>query len=214
MLAPRSNRADGHKGGTSLLSVRTFLGLFSCCAVLAVHAAWVCWRRVALIEGRKQSSGRKAFVAQVRRFGFIFAGAVAAGLLLSGALQAAPTHHGRTHRAPAHAKITAAQARAAALKKFPGKVIGKTSLENEEGTWQYGVMVQSGKTLREVMVNAKTGKIDSVEVTTASKEGAEAKAEGARAKRKGAGAAPAKSAKAAKAAPSPAAKARHRPGRP
>ncbi len=37
-------------------------------------------------------------------------------------------------------------------------------------------MVQSGKTLREVMANARTGEIDSAEATTACKEGAEAKA--------------------------------------
>ena len=55
-------------------------------------------------------------------------------------------------------------------------------LENEEGKWQYGVMVRSGKTLREVMVNAMTGKIDSVEVTTAEKERAEKKADADKAK--------------------------------
>jgi hypothetical protein len=71
-------------------------------------------------------------------------------------------------------KITAKQAEAIALKKFPGKIVEKTKLENEEGVLQYGVMVKSGKILREVMVNAKTGKIDSVEVTTAAKEKKEA----------------------------------------
>lgn len=81
-------------------------------------------------------------------------------------------------------KITADQANATALKKYHGKVVGKTKLENEEGKWQYGVLVQSGKTLREVMVNAKTGKIDSVEVTTAAKEKAEEKADAAKAKKK------------------------------
>ncbi len=140
-------------------------------------------------------------MAHVRRFGLVLAGAVAAGLLLSGAIQAAPAHKAPARATQTHAKITVEQARAAALKKFPGKVVGKTPLENEEGTWQYGVMVQSGKMLREVMVNAKTGKIDSVEVTTASKEGAEAKAEAAQAKPKGEGAA-----KPAKAAPQPTAK--------
>jgi len=73
----------------------------------------------------------------------------------------------------AHAKITSAQARKIALAKYPGKVVGKVELENEEGTWQYSVMVRSGKKLREVMVNAKTGKIDNVEVTTAAKEAKE-----------------------------------------
>src|SRR5437870_10877257 len=81
-------------------------------------------------------------------------------------------------------KITAEQANAIAVKKYHGKVVGKTKLENEEGKWQYGVLVRSGKTLREVMVNAKTGKIDNVEVTTATKEKAEEKADAAKANKK------------------------------
>lgn len=70
--------------------------------------------------------------------------------------------------------ITAKQAEAIVLKKFPGKIVEKTQLEDEEGVWQYGVMVKSGSTQREVMVNAKTGKIDNIEVTTAAKETKEA----------------------------------------
>src|SRR5947207_13644350 len=81
-------------------------------------------------------------------------------------------------------KITAEQANAIALKKFPGKVEGKTPLENEEGKWQYGVMVRSGKKLREVMVDANTGKIASVEVTTPKEEEREARADAAKAKKK------------------------------
>lgn len=78
-----------------------------------------------------------------------------------------------------HAKITAEQARTMALKKYPGKVVGKISLENEEGSWQYAVNVRSGKTLREVMVNANNGKIANVEITTKAEEQKEAKAEAA-----------------------------------
>jgi uncharacterized membrane protein YkoI len=91
----------------------------------------------------------------------------------------ANAQHGKSQ----HAKISAAQANAVALKKYPGKIVGKTPLENEEGTWQYGVLVQSGKTLREVMVNANTGKIDSVEVTTKQKEAKEKAADEANAKK-------------------------------
>ena len=82
------------------------------------------------------------------------------------------------------AKITAAQAEAVTLRKFPGKIVAKTTLENEEGKWQFGVMVRSGHTLREVMVGAFSGKIEDVEVTTAAKEGIEKKAEAAAAKAK------------------------------
>lgn len=81
----------------------------------------------------------------------------------------------------AHAKISQKQARAAALKKYPGKVEGKIKLENEEGSWQYAVNVRSGKILREVMVNANTGKIANVEVTTKAEEEKEAKAEASKA---------------------------------
>ena len=78
-----------------------------------------------------------------------------------------------------HFRLSAAQATAIVLKKFPGKVTEKTVLENEEGTWQYGVMVRSGRVLREVMVDAKTGKIANVEVTTAGKEQVEKKTDAA-----------------------------------
>lgn len=74
-----------------------------------------------------------------------------------------------------HSKITAAQAETTALQRFPGRIVRKTALEDEEGVWQYSVMVKSHKTLREIMVNAITGNIDNVEVTTASKEGVEAR---------------------------------------
>lgn len=77
----------------------------------------------------------------------------------------------------AHAKITAAQAQKVALAKYPGKVVGKVELENEDGKWQYSVMVRSGKTLREVNVDANTGKIANVEVTTDAKEAKEKAAE-------------------------------------
>lgn len=80
-------------------------------------------------------------------------------------------------QAAPHAKISAAQANAIVLKRFPGTLTAKTTLENEEGSWQYGVMVRSGRTLREVMVDAKSGKIASVETTTPGKERVEKKAD-------------------------------------
>lgn len=85
-----------------------------------------------------------------------------------------------------HARITAAQATKAALAKYHGKVVGKVALENEDGKWQYAVNVRSGKTLREVMVDANTGKIASVEVTTPGEEAKEAAAEKKAAAKKGA----------------------------
>lgn len=108
--------------------------------------------------------------------------AIAAGLaVMLGAASLQTRSDGQ--KAVAHAKITVAQANAIALRKYPGKVVGKTPLENEEGKLQYGVMVRSGKTLREVMVNAATGRIDSVEVTTAAKERAEKRSDESKARK-------------------------------
>jgi len=62
-----------------------------------------------------------------------------------------------------HANITMKQAEAIALHQFAGKIVQKTKLEKESKVWEYSVMVKSGKTTHEVMVNAKTGKIDNAE---------------------------------------------------
>ena len=85
---------------------------------------------------------------------------------------------------PAFTKVTSLKAAQVALAKYPGKVIGKIVLEDEEGHWQYAVNVRSGTKLREVMVDAKTGKIVNVEVTTRKDEAAEARAELSKSQRK------------------------------
>jgi hypothetical protein len=74
-------------------------------------------------------------------------------------------------------KITEKQAIRLATQKFRGRSISKPVLENEEGKWEYGVMVKSGKTLREVMVGADSGNIENVEVVTLKQEAAEKAAE-------------------------------------
>lgn len=76
-----------------------------------------------------------------------------------------------------HAKVTAVRAEKVAGAKYHGKVSGKTELENEDGKWQYAVMVKTGKTMREVMVDANTGRIASVEVVSAKEEAQEKAAE-------------------------------------
>ena len=80
--------------------------------------------------------------------------------------------------------ITAARATQIALHRYKGKVIGKVALENEDGKMQYSVNIRSGHTLREVMVDSHTGKVASVEVTTAQEEAREAASEKRRAKRR------------------------------
>jgi hypothetical protein len=102
------------------------------------------------------------------------------------ALATVPGLASAQHSSAPKARVSAERANAIALKRYPGRVTGKTKLENEEGVWQYGVMVQSGKTLREVMVNASTGKIDSVEITSKEKEAKEQASEVAAAKHKAA----------------------------
>ncbi len=104
-----------------------------------------------------------------------FTGAVVIALAMTAAelvpAQAkTPTHSVKSNKT---VKITEARANAIVLKQFPGKLAAKTILENEEGKWQYGVMVRSGKILREVMVGAYSGKIETVEVTTSAKENIE-----------------------------------------
>ncbi|HEY3413151.1 MAG TPA: PepSY domain-containing protein [Armatimonadota bacterium] len=100
---------------------------------------------------------------------------VALSALIASAAMAAPKPKAK---APApKVKVTAVQASKAALAKYPGKVVGKVALENEDGKWQYAVNVRSAKTLREVMVDANTGKIASVEVTSPKEEAKEAAAE-------------------------------------
>lgn len=95
-------------------------------------------------------------------------------------LTAIPFAYAQKKQAPRF-KITSAKAQQIVLHRYHGKLAGKTTLENEEGIWQYSVMVRTGKVLREVMVDAKTGKIANVEVTTPAKEHAEAYADKARA---------------------------------
>ncbi len=74
------------------------------------------------------------------------------------------------HTTSSHASISSQRAKKVVLRRFPGRITQKVTLENESGHWQYGVMVLSGKTLREVMVDSHTGEIANVEVTNAGKE--------------------------------------------
>lgn len=81
-------------------------------------------------------------------------------------------------------KISAAQASKIALAKVHGKIQGKPKLENEDGVWQYAVIVVSGKTMKEIGVNADTGKITAIETVTAAEEAKEAREDAIKAKGK------------------------------
>jgi hypothetical protein len=85
------------------------------------------------------------------------------------------------HHSASHARISESQAVKSALRKYLGAVVGKAKLENEEGKWQYAVNIRTKKSLMEVMVDARTGKIASAEKTSKAEEAAEAKADAAKA---------------------------------
>ncbi|MHB1461296.1 MAG: PepSY domain-containing protein [Armatimonadota bacterium] len=113
---------------------------------------------------------------QIRRsVGFVSA-ALALTLLITGVGQAGTTKNMVKSNQP-HANITVKQAETIALRKFPGKIVQKTKLENEAKVWEYSVSVKSGKTVHEVMVNAKTGKIDNAEAAHSTKGKGESKSE-------------------------------------
>ena len=80
-------------------------------------------------------------------------------------------------QAPKKHKVSPTKAAKIALKKVPGKLRGAPKLEHEDGKWQYEVMVTTSKGLKEVNVNADSGKVVSIEGTSPAEEEREAKAE-------------------------------------
>lgn len=95
--------------------------------------------------------------------------AAAIGLLCAATLSAA-------YAAP-KAKITASQAKAAAVKKVPGSAQSAT-YEFEDGKWQYAVLVNGSRGgLYEVEVDATSGKVTDTEKTTPAEEAQEAAAD-------------------------------------
>lgn len=78
---------------------------------------------------------------------------------------------------PAHSRISASRARTTALRRYHGTVVAPVKLENEDGHWQYSVLIRNGKALHEVMVDSHTGRIASVERTSPAEERAEAAAD-------------------------------------
>jgi uncharacterized membrane protein YkoI len=74
-------------------------------------------------------------------------------------------------------RITATQAKAAALSRISGKALS-AKYEFEDGHWQYAVLVQQGRALYEVEVNAQTGRVTDSERTTPEEERSEAAKQG------------------------------------
>ena len=84
--------------------------------------------------------------------------------------------HAGAKAAPA-AKITPTQAKAAAVKKIPGKALS-AKYEFEDGHWQYAVLVKNKKgEIYEAEVNSTTGHVTATEKTTPAEEASEAAAD-------------------------------------
>lgn len=80
------------------------------------------------------------------------------------------------HAAP-KARISPAQAEAAAVKAVPGHA-QSAKYEFEDGHWQYAVLVRDAKgQLYEAEVNAATGRVTATEKTSAAEEASEAAAD-------------------------------------
>ena len=77
-------------------------------------------------------------------------------------------------------KITMDQARQAALTAVPGGTVKSEELEKEKGKWIYSFDIQSGKEIREVWIDAETGKVLANKAESPADEKAESKEENRR----------------------------------
>lgn len=79
----------------------------------------------------------------------------------------------------AQAKITQEDAAKTALAKVPGGKIKSAELEKEHGklVWSFDISMPKSKNITEVQVDAKTGKVVSVEVETPEQQAKEAAAD-------------------------------------
>ena len=79
----------------------------------------------------------------------------------------------------AEAKVTAQDARTTALAKVPQGTVKSSALEKEHGqlVWSFDIAQPTTQDLTEVQVDAKTGKVVSVEKETPAKEAREQKRE-------------------------------------
>ncbi len=61
-------------------------------------------------------------------------------------------------------KVSEQRATKIATAKYRDTLIAKTILEHEDGKWEYSVLIRSKGKLREIIVDAMTGKITEAEV--------------------------------------------------
>lgn len=108
---------------------------------------------------------------------------VAASLLLAGTVTMAVAQEEKPNpKLAKQAKVTMAQARETASAKVSGKIEG-SELEKERGKLIYSFDIRNAKgTISEVQVDAKTGKVISVQEENAKAEAAEKKKDAAKKK--------------------------------
>lgn len=77
------------------------------------------------------------------------------------------------------ANVTKSQAKKIALVRVPGGIIKSAELEREHGIliWSFDIAKAGAKNITEVQVNAKTGKIASVQIETPKDQAKEASAD-------------------------------------
>lgn len=81
-----------------------------------------------------------------------------------------------TPPSPSQARISEKYAETIALAQVGGGRIQSSELEREKGTlvWSFDISVPDSRNLREVLVDAQTGKVLSIETETPDQEAAEA----------------------------------------
>lgn len=93
--------------------------------------------------------------------------ALTIGLLLAGTMSLFTAYAGQKKSATPEpqCKISPVEAIKIAKGRVAGRVL-QANFEFDEGKWVYGVMIVSGKTIKEVAIDPMTGKVGDVETVT------------------------------------------------
>jgi uncharacterized membrane protein YkoI len=107
----------------------------------------------------------------------VLSGLLAGGLLAGGLVGCESEHH-------AEAKISKAAAAATALAQVPGGTVKDSELEKEHGKWiwSFDIAIPDSQNIKEVAVDANTGKVLAVETETPDQQAREKAEDAAEAK--------------------------------
>ena len=108
----------------------------------------------------------------------VLSGLLAGGLLASGVIGCESEHH-------AKAKISKEAAAATALAQVPGGTVKESELEKEHGQWiwSFDIAIPGSQNIKEVAVDAHTGKVIAVETETPEQQAREEAEDAAKAKK-------------------------------